>query len=65
MTQEAVQMTETSTDINVTDEQISGQAIGYLLMPDFDIVPPSIAGVLQAEELVTVKFEFVAISEKG
>ncbi len=51
--------------VNVTDEQISGQAIGYLLMPDFDIVPPSIAGVLQAEELVTVKFEFVAVSEKG
>ncbi|MBN2499987.1 MAG: YceI family protein [Anaerolineales bacterium] len=51
--------------VNVNDEQLSGQAIGYLLMPDFDIVPPSIAGVLQAEELVTIKFEFVAISEKG
>lgn len=59
------QSTTFEVTVNVTDEQISGQAIGQLLMPDFDIVPPSIAGVLQAEELVTVKFEFVAISEKG
>ena len=51
--------------INVSDEQISGQATGHLLMADFDIEPPAITGTLQTEELVTVKIEFIAIAEKG
>lgn len=49
----------------LTEEAVQGRFNAQVLMTDFGFNPPSIAGVLRAENEVAIEFEFVAVRSEG
>ena len=48
----------------MNDERLTGQANTSVRMTDFDFDPPTVAGMIEAENNVDITFEFVALHAK-
>ena len=47
--------------VSLNDERLTGQANASIRMTDFDFDPPTVAGMIEAENNVDITFEFVAV----
>ena len=50
--------------VSMNDERLTGQANTSVRMTDFDFDPPTVAGMIEAENNVDITFEFVALHAK-
>ena len=50
-------------NVSIEGERLTGKAVARVQMTDFGFKPPSVAGMIEAENDVDITFEFVAISQ--
>ena len=50
-------------NVSIEGERLTGKAVARVQMTDFGFEPPSVAGMIEAENDVDITFEFVAISQ--
>ncbi len=51
-------------NVSIDGERLTGKAVARIQMTDFGFEPPSVAGMIEAENDVEIAFEFVALAAK-
>ena len=51
-------------NVSIEGERLTGKAVARVQMTDFGFEPPSVAGLIEAENDVDIIFEFVALAAK-
>ncbi len=61
LVRDVVHATVFTVSVSMEGDQLNGKALGHVQMTDFGFEPPTIAGMIEAENDVDITFEFVAL----
>lgn len=64
LVRDVTRATTFTVSVSMEADQITGKAVGRVQMTDFGFEPPTIAGMIDAENDVDITFEFVALPYK-
>ncbi len=64
LVRDIIRPTVFTVSVSMEGDQLNGKALGHIQMTDFGFEPPTIAGMIDAENDVDITFEFVALPYK-